>query len=422
MAGTLSPPSSLDVKEIWFTNMLLLGFNPEKEEKKHKISFNKDMFKTSHKLGMEVVLHYLFTQLDPQQAYDEFRDCWPVHDKKQDQMFRKRCSNWVAAISKEEQSSGLPRIVAPLLLSPGGDKFYQLLLSLSTHCLQVACLKEAKPLKSSVFLPSSITDKRVPLLKDVHQKATMLHIARQSQLVVQCLEVLSHLHKAWKDYAHDLISKYREDLQKKHELEKIHQNLTSKSSVTTNIDKTKTRLLWKDLNNFLMETAGERECIQNFLTSPCKNLCIDGKEITSNFTSSNVINEEGGVNLIELFQTFTEELTQLKSYLEKNPLPELSEQIESCDKELQSHASHVTSAQQLRKTLRDHRDLLERRIASYEEELENLRGNISTSNDTLQVGRLIPPSPLVSHDLAVPSSLTPYHPFHPAPPSCTLPW
>lgn len=35
------PGPVLNMKDIWFTNMLLLGFNPVASEKKYKISFNK---------------------------------------------------------------------------------------------------------------------------------------------------------------------------------------------------------------------------------------------------------------------------------------------------------------------------------------------------------------------------------------------
>lgn len=49
---------------------------------------------------MEVVLHYLFSQLNPQLSYEEFRDCWPVYDKKQDQVFRRKATNWITSIAK----------------------------------------------------------------------------------------------------------------------------------------------------------------------------------------------------------------------------------------------------------------------------------------------------------------------------------
>ena len=60
----------------------------------------RDMFSVPNQKGMEVVFHYLFSQLDQQQCYEEFRDCWPVFDKKQEQIFRKKCCIWLADIAK----------------------------------------------------------------------------------------------------------------------------------------------------------------------------------------------------------------------------------------------------------------------------------------------------------------------------------
>ena len=41
VAGMSTMDDVLDIREIWFTNMLLLGFDPLQEETKHKISFHK---------------------------------------------------------------------------------------------------------------------------------------------------------------------------------------------------------------------------------------------------------------------------------------------------------------------------------------------------------------------------------------------
>lgn len=41
MATLTEVPAALDMKEIWFTNMLLLGFNPLAQEEKHKLPFNR---------------------------------------------------------------------------------------------------------------------------------------------------------------------------------------------------------------------------------------------------------------------------------------------------------------------------------------------------------------------------------------------
>ena len=41
MATLTEVPAALDMKEIWFTNMLLLGFDPLAQEEKHKLPFNR---------------------------------------------------------------------------------------------------------------------------------------------------------------------------------------------------------------------------------------------------------------------------------------------------------------------------------------------------------------------------------------------
>lgn len=66
------------------------------------------MFIRPNRKGMETVLHYLFTQLNSHLAYEEFRDCWPVYDKKQEQLFRKGCCNWIASIAKV---SAMPTVI-----------------------------------------------------------------------------------------------------------------------------------------------------------------------------------------------------------------------------------------------------------------------------------------------------------------------
>ena len=119
------------------------------------------MFDLPNIKGMEVVLHYFFAQLDPARATTEFRDCWPVYDKKQEQAFRKKCVQWFTAIARDCPQSGLPRQGASLLLSPEGvvngcghgllvslfvlgKKFYRLLLNFSYYCLRSVFMNSFK--------------------------------------------------------------------------------------------------------------------------------------------------------------------------------------------------------------------------------------------------------------------------------------
>lgn len=66
-------PAALDVREIWFSNMYLLGFQADFYEEKYSIKFTKDMFAHINKNGCELVCHFLFSKLDSRLAYEKFR-------------------------------------------------------------------------------------------------------------------------------------------------------------------------------------------------------------------------------------------------------------------------------------------------------------------------------------------------------------
>lgn len=75
MVSLLGSQSSapLDVREVWFSNMHLLGFQPALSEERYKVVFEKDMFEHINKKGSEAVLHFLFSKLDPNLAHETFR-------------------------------------------------------------------------------------------------------------------------------------------------------------------------------------------------------------------------------------------------------------------------------------------------------------------------------------------------------------
>ena len=68
-----SQPASLDTREVWYSNMHLLGFQSSLCDEKYKVRFEKDMFVLINKKGSEVILHFLFSKLDSHLSYEEFR-------------------------------------------------------------------------------------------------------------------------------------------------------------------------------------------------------------------------------------------------------------------------------------------------------------------------------------------------------------
>lgn len=59
---------NLSVEDAFFTNMMLLGFDPVANEQKHNIQFNGEMFQMPNVKGMEVVFHFLFLKIFPDKA------------------------------------------------------------------------------------------------------------------------------------------------------------------------------------------------------------------------------------------------------------------------------------------------------------------------------------------------------------------
>ena len=92
MAGTTemkTGETSTSIRDLCFTNLLVLGFNPLQNEAKHKIVFDKwvckgvggsvktilcrNMFELPNKKAMEVVMYFLFGKLNEQLSYELFR-------------------------------------------------------------------------------------------------------------------------------------------------------------------------------------------------------------------------------------------------------------------------------------------------------------------------------------------------------------
>jgi len=61
-----SDPNSAE--NVFFTNLLLLSFDPHKEEKKHGIPFHPKMFLTTNAKGMQVILYFLLNRLSSEKA------------------------------------------------------------------------------------------------------------------------------------------------------------------------------------------------------------------------------------------------------------------------------------------------------------------------------------------------------------------
>ncbi len=146
---------SLEVETIFFTNLMLLGFEPNKYEKKYRIVFNKNMFKTANTKGMEVIFHFLFQRLDPKKADKEFLSIWPLHGQNR-AAFCTKVFNWLQTL-REERKIHLLTLQKTVLQTCYGETFYNLLLEFSTYVLRTV-LETEHPQYVNDDLPFSARD------------------------------------------------------------------------------------------------------------------------------------------------------------------------------------------------------------------------------------------------------------------------
>ena len=112
---------ALDYHQLLFNFLRLLRFDSSSMSAKHRMKFDKDMFKLPNPKAFQLICHFLFHKLDHQKANEIFRDVWPIVDKKQEAQFRKKVQQWFYQIQEVMLSNSFnlkyPRFILVLIFS-----------------------------------------------------------------------------------------------------------------------------------------------------------------------------------------------------------------------------------------------------------------------------------------------------------------
>ncbi|XP_033634752.1 uncharacterized protein LOC117296020 isoform X2 [Asterias rubens] len=446
-ASVSNIPDVLESREIFFTNLLLLGFEPQEAERRHKIPFNRDMFALPNKKAFEVVMHFLFDRLNPAMAHEKFRDCWPIFDKKQEQAFRKAVSNQLSEISAEDPVANLPRIVPSLFMSPGGDRFYFLLLHFSQYVLykvirQENSKRERDMLQRPKLLPS------VSHLGHIMLKTTQSATVRHRKRFLERAQLMVLLHREWKQYANELVKEHRQLSKQLRDIEHEIRDCQAASydqakargspvtmrrrsgGMTTGeqdmhaVKRTqkiqKLRELWKTVDSFYVTQSAERDVVTSVLQEVENKYRLDAGEINvqvpemllrecqQELQRRNVGNtyEGGQLNLVTLIQLWN---LSLHLYLEKihqAPMPRFEEYSSELVTQVHTHHAHLANTQAVRSTL------INELLPELKTSVSQLRKKVSegktpSRKDTLKSFQLsslgldlLPPTPPVSFEPA----------------------
>ena len=90
----------LDYHQLLFNFLRLLKFDSNLMSAKHRMKFDKDVFKLPNPKAFHHICYFLFSKLDTPKANEVFRDVWPILDKKQEAQFRKRVQQWLIQIQE----------------------------------------------------------------------------------------------------------------------------------------------------------------------------------------------------------------------------------------------------------------------------------------------------------------------------------
>ncbi|XP_060696009.1 HAUS augmin-like complex subunit 6 isoform X1 [Hemiscyllium ocellatum] len=264
-------------KERLWSGLLALGFSPSGDEGRpgargaggKRVVFSRDMFDKPNMEAFQVVMHFLFLQLDQNRANSLFRDCWPIYDKKSAASFRKVCFEWMKKIA-EEVGNDFPQVTASLLLSPGGPKFSNLIYHFIKYVLMCKFHEAAK---DSTWKTMTFKGKQ-----DSHLSAMKSCIATN-----QFLEGIQREAFVVGEYKRreELMVKENSFLKKQNAEMKSHLEKTAYGfAEARNQKQEEVREMWNIVTDILSELEEEKEVIDSLLEGRVDLYTLDGTDVT----------------------------------------------------------------------------------------------------------------------------------------------
>ncbi|XP_054608592.1 HAUS augmin-like complex subunit 6 [Dunckerocampus dactyliophorus] len=326
-------------KYLWFS-LLSLGFqrdnyllsNVSKTSAKH-VNLGPTMFDKPNKDAFFIVINFLLEKLNPTRFQQTYRFCWPVVGSKQDAEFRKVTCAWLRELMDQTGYTG-SKMVASLLLSPGGPKFTSLML----HLAKQVMLQEMKTLTTgdgfvheAAAMPASSLD----------MASKRLHLAK-----TRFLKEAVHQDRLLREY-HDRAKSIEDSLQhlraesKKYDVLKhrVGDSLQPEVSFTKKTEMV--RSLWTAIDEMRLTTEESQNVLESVVKGAVDQYILDGtdcrlqishslleriEQLPQQLSSGNVY-EAQQLNLLCVFELANHALRLLKEErcsVQKAPKPQLN--------------------------------------------------------------------------------------------------
>lgn len=368
------------MRQSFFTNLLLLGFDKEANEKKDNVLYNEDTFLVANNKGALTILHFLLNKLDPDECQFRLRGIWPVFDKKQEQSFRKETCSWLNKISLEDSEANFSHLNPSLFLSPGGYRFQLFLFQLSEYVM-LRLLQRTCGVSKSSYLRRPVLKTQGPQLTNVQVKILKSANVKHMRSHVDNVEQFLQVYNKWHEQLREMVKNYRILCKKVRALErKEKQNMEEKKSVESwsgdkivKMESLKTvREDWLKLRKTMESQNEECEIIKSILQNIASRYKIDLNQINAlipdllHRVQEHKIQEqqidnlykEGKLNLVSLVQLLNLSLEMYNEKLKSVGLPNTEENIAPMQQKLETHFNLLQNIQTLRDNMKEQLHLL----------------------------------------------------------------
>ncbi|GES73136.1 HAUS augmin-like complex subunit 6 [Rhizophagus clarus] len=198
---------------------MLLGFDPSVHTSYSAIVFDKDVFTKgpSSVKAMELIVWFLFNELDSTQTKENFFECWPVTTLANSVKFRNVAYKWLERLKKEGCLGYTDIILRRSAFDEcQGDRFERVIMAFSNYVVKVTLDREHQNYQVFPINFKILKETAPDLLKAILK----IHIKIQTDKFITETQERLDCQKHWKNLAIILTERLRDITERKNQLER----------------------------------------------------------------------------------------------------------------------------------------------------------------------------------------------------------
>nr|CAG8439033.1 15889_t:CDS:10 [Entrophospora candida] len=282
-------------RAIFWTNITLLGFNPSIHAtgSYSVIKFDQNMFTQgpSSVKAMEIIIWFLFNELDSELAETKFYKCWPIIGLEDSREFRSLAYKWLEQLRRERCFVGGDNIVLrkSMFDECDDDRFYKLMMVFSNYVLKEKLKKEFPEFQAHLIDFESVKEQSLEFQKNT----LMSHIKIQTDKFLSNTQKRVAIYDQWKSLADNITQQFKDIVNQNNELEKKYSELYKGSSSfevfgivsvedLESIRKEylqEVRSLWNICLDCIKKSDSYHECVDHIINDNTNKYKLDGNNI-----------------------------------------------------------------------------------------------------------------------------------------------